>query len=77
MNLYPQPATDYIVPYYIGGPMDGGFGPIEPRTDLTGTIRRAGGRYSLQGFALSGEEVGDADLAMVTPDRAVYLWESP
>ena len=75
MTLHPYASTDYIVPYYIGGPMDGCFGPIEPRSDTLGTIRRAGGSYSLQGFCLSSEEVEDSMLATVTPDRAVYLWE--
>lgn len=76
MNLSPKPATDYVVPYFLRGPLDGGFGMIEPAHSTSGHIKRAGGRYELIGFHLSSDFVRDVTIAMVTPDRAIYQWES-
>lgn len=75
-TLHPYPEKPYISPEYIGGPFDGGIGAVEPATDTLGTIRLAGGTYSLQGFRLSSECIADILLSQVTPDRAVYLWEA-
>jgi hypothetical protein len=66
-DLHPSPESPYVSPEYIGGPLGGGIGAVEPATDTLGTIRFPGGHYSLQGFRL---------LAQATPDRAVYLWEA-
>jgi hypothetical protein len=74
--LHPRPEKPFVSPEYIGGPFDGGIGPVEPATDSMGMIRLATGFYSLQGFRLSSESVADVLLAQVTPDRAVYLWEA-
>jgi hypothetical protein len=75
-QLHPHPEKPYISPEYIGGPFDGGIGPVEPASQTAGTIRLATGHYSLQGFRLSSECVADILLAQVTPDRAVYQWEA-
>lgn len=76
MTLAPAPTTPYVVPMYLGGPLDGGFGPIEPAGVTAGRIRRRGGTYELQGFQPPSDWVVDLTLAMVTPDRAVYQWEA-
>ena len=76
MTLAPAPTTPYVVPMYLGGPLDGGFGAIEPVSGILGSIRRRGGTYELQGFQPSSDWVADVALAMVTPDRAVYQWEA-
>jgi hypothetical protein len=75
-QLHPHPEKPFVSPEYIGGPFDGGIGPVEPATDSMGMIRLASGVYSLQGFRLSSESVADVLLAQITPDRAVYLWEA-
>lgn len=75
MRLSPAPASPFVVPSYLGGPLDGGFGAVEPASGVLGSIRRHGGVYQLQGFQSSREWVVDKVYASVAPDRAVYQWE--
>lgn len=76
MTLAPAPTTPYVVPMYLGGPLDGGFGAIEPASGVLGLIPRRGGAYELVGFQPPSDWVADSALASVTPDRAVYQWEA-
>lgn len=68
--LLHQPSTIVIAPKYLGGPWDGGIGPLEPPpaslASLTITMR--GGRYVLEGFERDRSEEYPVD-------RAVYRWE--
>lgn len=75
MTLVPEATTSQVAPYYVGGPLDGGVGPIEPIHSVLGVIRRAGGAYGLIGFQLAQDYVADVTVAMRMPDRAVYQWE--
>lgn len=64
------PSTLVVVPRYLGGPWDGGFGPLEPppATVSSLVIPLRGGRYVLEGF--------EADPSEEYPvDRAVFRWE--
>lgn len=74
MTLHDEATTPHVFPYYIGGPLDGGCGAIEPTHAMTQSIRRAGGSYTLSGFQPPEDWVSDVTIAMVTPDRAVYRW---
>lgn len=76
MTLADIPSTPYVIPYYIGGPLDGGCGALEPTHGVMPSIRRAGGLYLLSGFQPPEDWVSDVTIAMVTPDRAVYRWEA-
>jgi hypothetical protein len=64
-TLSPTPAH-FVVPVFLGGPMDGGSGMIVEAVRVMGTIRHTGGHYSLQGFGrLDGSSAAD---------QAVYEW---
>ena len=75
LSLRPNCETHYVVPAYFGGPWDGGFGAIEPASDVNGSIRLRGGSYSLQGFSSPPNVATDALLPQLTPDYSVYQWE--
>lgn len=70
MTLSHEPSTLIIRPKYLGGPWDGGFGPLEPPPSKMSNISIliTGGRYVLEGF-----EQDESDEFPV--DRAVYRWE--
>ncbi len=70
MTLSHEPSTLIVRPQYIGGPLDGGIGPLEPppATMSSISIQMRGGRYVLLGF-----DHDDSDEWPV--DRAVYQWE--
>ena len=76
MNLSHTSATPHVRAYYIGGPLDGGVGPLEPTHSVQGVIRRDGGQYDLIGFQLAQDYVADVLSAMVWPDRCVYEWRA-
>lgn len=76
MTLSDTPLTPFVIPYYVGGPLDGGCGAIEPTHALTPSIRRAGGLYTLEGFQSPHQFMSDVVKAIVAPDRAVYRWEA-
>lgn len=65
-----EPSTLIVSPKYIGGPWDGGIGPLEPPpSTMAGVcIALRGGRYLLEGF-----EQDESDEFPV--DRAVFRWE--
>lgn len=70
MTLSHEPSTLIVAPKYIGGPWDGGIGPLEPPPSTMASIciSLRGGRYLLEGF-----EQDENDEFPV--DRAVYRWE--
>lgn len=74
MTLAPEAQTPWVVPYYLGGPWDGGFGALEPAHAVSGCVRLQGGTYQLEGFQQSSLYVRDKELAKVAPDRSVYRW---
>lgn len=76
MILAPDAQTPYVVPYYFGGPWDGGFGALEPTHSVMGCVRLNGGIYQLEGFQHASLYVHDKELAKVAPDRSVYRWEA-
>lgn len=76
MTLHDEATTPHVFPYYIGGPLDGGCGALEPTHAVTPSIRRAGGVYRLVGFRVSLFWIDDILRAAATPDRAVYQWEA-
>lgn len=73
--LSPTADTQYIVPHYYGGPLDGAEGwTVFDVRNLQGTIRHSsGGVYSLQGFY-----VPEGTPQLLRPwatTWAVYRWE--
>ena len=76
MTLHEEATTPHVFPYYIGGPLDGGCGALEPTHAVTPLIRRAGGLYTLEGFQSPHQFMNDVVKAIVAPDRAVYRWEA-
>ena len=64
------PSTLVVAPKYLGGPWDGGLGPLEPPpAKMTSiSIQMRGGRYVLEGFEQDESEEFPVD-------RAVYRWE--
>ena len=70
MTLSHEPTTLVVRPKYLGGPWDGGLGPLEPppATMSSISIQMVGGRYVLVGF----EQDEDDEWPV---DRAVFRWE--
>ena len=71
MTLSHAPSTPVVRPKYIGGPWDGGLGPLEPPPSTMASIcimLRSGGRYVLEGFEADEDEEYPVD-------RAVFKWE--
>lgn len=63
-----MPSSATTIPKYIGGPFDGGYGPVEPAAHTADSILLAGGEYELEFFELAATPGA--------PDRAVYRWRA-